>query len=133
VNVVETLLEHNADVNCTVKVDEVHLKLGASFNSNAEYGKTALHFAAENFRLEVVKILLKFGANIDSQGGYGRTALHIACKAGHEQIVMALLEHGSDINIMSKNFGTPLDFAMAGVRSFYDKVVGYDCQLHICK
>jgi hypothetical protein len=108
-----------------LKFKEVRPQLCAGFDSKAEYGRTALHFAAENGRLETFKILLKFGASIDSQDGYGRTALHIACKAGHEQIVEALLEHGSDINIMTKNNETPLDFAMAGVRSFCEKVNSY--------
>jgi ankyrin repeat protein len=120
VNVVEALLEYNADVNCTV--DEVCLKYGVSFDPNADYCVTPLHVAARKGHLEFFKILLKFGANIDSQDGDGRTPLHIACKAGHEQIVTALLEHSSDINIMSKNNKTPFDFAMAG-RDVIDRFV----------
>jgi len=107
--VVETLLEYNADVNSTTK-------------SNV----TPLHIAAQKGHLDIVKDLLKFGAIIDSQDEIGMTALHIASNAGHEQIVRALLEHGSDINIMRKDYETPLDFAMAGVRSFYKKVIIYD-------
>jgi len=109
VKVVEALLEHNADVNSTIKSDI-----------------TPLHIAAQKGHLEVVEVLLKFGADTGSQEEYGRTALHIACKEGHEQIVVALLEHGSDINITSKNNCTPLDFAMFGVRSFYNEVNSYD-------
>jgi len=109
VKVVEALLEHNADVNSTIK-----------------YDITPLHIAARKGHLEVVEVLLKFGANTSSQDEYGRTALHIASKEGHEQIVIALLKHGSDINITSKKNCTPLDFAVAGVRSFYNKVNSYD-------
>jgi hypothetical protein len=113
-------LEYNADVNSTVKTDS-----------------TPLHIAAQKGHLEVVEVLLKFGASIDSQDEFGRTALHIACNAGYEEIVEALLEHGSDINVMSKSNETPLDFAMAGVRSFYDEV-SYDfdfddfCERGVC-
>jgi ankyrin repeat protein len=104
VKVIEALLEHNADVNCTVKTD-----IGSEC-----YG-TPLHIAAQNGHLEIVKVLLKFGAIIDSQDECGRTALHLASRAGHEQIVTALLKHGSDINMLSKDSCTPLHSAMADI------------------
>jgi hypothetical protein len=63
---------------------------------------------------------------------HGRTALHIASRAGHEQIVVALLEYGSDINIVSKDNHTLLDYAMAGIRSFYDEVSSYDSDDDYC-
>jgi ankyrin repeat protein len=37
VNVIEALLEYNADVNCTLKVDEVCVRFCANFDSKAEY------------------------------------------------------------------------------------------------
>jgi ankyrin repeat protein len=138
VKVVEALLEHNADVNSKKKSDltplhiaalrdyleivEGLLKFGASIDSKEKHGRTPLHIAAQKGHLDMVKVLLKFGAIIDSQDVCGMTALHIACHAGYEQIVRALLEHGSDINIMSKNYQTPLDFALGLLRSFYKKV-----------
>jgi len=142
VKVIEALLEHNADVNSTIKSDitplhiaaqkgrteivQILLKFGASIDSKSKYGRTALHVASHKGHLEIVKGLLKVGACIDSQDEYGTTALHIACKEGQEHIVKALLEHGSDINIMNKNNYTPHDFAMAGVRSFYNSFRSYD-------
>ncbi|CAL1682579.1 unnamed protein product [Lasius platythorax] len=108
------------------KVVEVLLKCGAKVDSKAKSDITPLHIAAQKGHLEVVEVLLKFGAAIDSKNEYGRTALHIASKEGHAQIVTALLEHGSDINIISKSNHTPLDFAMAGISSFYNKVNSYD-------
>jgi len=126
VKVVEALLEHNADVNCTVKtdtpppyIDKFLLIFHASIRSKDKYDSTLLHIAAGKGHLEIVKGLLKFGAIIDSKDEYGRTALHIACIIGHKQIVIALLEHSSDINIVSKNNRTPFDFAVAGIYDVY--------------
>ena len=102
VKVVEALLQYNADVNSKSKTDI-----------------TPLHLAARNGHIEIVKLLLKFGASIDSKDNCGMTELHYACKEGQKHVVRALLEHGSDINIMTGNNQTPIDFAVAGIRSTY--------------
>ncbi|MEY2393614.1 hypothetical protein [Wolbachia endosymbiont of Tettigetta isshikii] len=41
------------------------------------------------------------------------------------EVVATLLEYGSDINITSRNNHTPLDHAMAGIRSFYSQLNNY--------
>jgi ankyrin repeat protein len=130
------------DIYVKGEIAKLLLSRGANVNAQTKNGITTLHAATQkvyvnvevlleykpdvNCTVKVDEVRLKLGANFDSKAEYGRTALHIACKAGHEQIVIALLEHGSDINIMSKNNETPLDFAMAGVRSFYKKGNSYD-------
>jgi ankyrin repeat protein len=111
--------------NDNLEIVKCLLKFGAIIDSQDKYGITPLQIAAHKGHLEIVKCLLKFGAIVDSQDEYGRTALHIASKAGHKEIVIAFLEHGSDINIMSKDNWTPLDFANAGIRSFYNRVNSY--------
>ena len=121
---------HNAADKGHLEVVKFLLKCGANIDSQDEYCRTALHAAAFKGHIEVVIVLLKNGARIDSEDAYGRTALHYSCKAGHKQIVMALLDHGFDINILSINNHTPLDYAVAGVRSFYNEVYNYDNHDH---
>jgi ankyrin repeat protein len=125
VKVVEALLEHNADVNRTVKKNDVtplhiaayvdHLDVEAILRfiagmDSKNDGKTALHFAAQG-HLDVVKILLKFSASIDSKYENGRTALHLAAERGHLGVVKILLKFGASIDSRHKYGSTPLHFA----------------------
>ncbi|WP_341817381.1 ankyrin repeat domain-containing protein [Wolbachia endosymbiont (group A) of Andrena carantonica] len=108
------------------EVVKVLLECGAKVGSKIKSDITPLHLAAQKGYQEIIETVLKFGADINSRDEYGRTALHIASKEGHEEVVTTLLEYGSDINITSRNNHTPLDSAMAGIRSFYSQLNNYD-------
>jgi ankyrin repeat protein len=107
------------------EVVKVLLECGAKVDSKIKSDITPLHLGAKKGYQEIIETILKFGANIDSRDDYGRTALHIASQEGHVEVVVTLLEYGSDINITSRNNHTPLDHAMAGIRSFHSQLNNY--------
>ena len=81
--IVESLLEHNADIN-------------AKDND----GMTALILAAWYGNKDIVEILLKNNAEINARGKDDSTALHVAALWRHKDIVEILLQHGADINAL---------------------------------
>ncbi|XP_046383814.1 ankyrin-3-like [Ischnura elegans] len=109
VNVIDTLLEYNADVN-----------------SVCNCGLTPLHIAVERGSEEIVMMLLKSCLVIDSKDKNGMTALHHACLEGYGGIVRALLYHGCDINITDVNNDTPLDCAEYALSAFWDDPDPFD-------
>jgi ankyrin repeat protein len=61
----------------------------------AEYGMTALHFAACSGQHETVELLLQFGANPEkTETRYRRTPLISAARYGVPSVVTILLDHG---------------------------------------
>ena len=87
-NVVELLLEHNADVN-------------ASDNG----GYTALINAAKYGYKETVELLLQYNSNVNSKTIYGETGLILAARYGYKDVVHLLLEHNADGNTMQNHDG----------------------------
>jgi ankyrin repeat protein len=64
-------------------------------NMPAEYGMTALHFAACKGREETVDLLLQFGADPEkTETRYRRTPLISAARFGRPGVVTTLLDHG---------------------------------------
>ncbi|TGZ53653.1 uncharacterized protein [Temnothorax longispinosus] len=118
------------------KVVKVLLKCGAKVDSKMKNDITPLHLGAKKGYRKIIETILKFGADINSRDEYGRTALHIASQEGHTEVVATLLEYGSDINITSRNNCTPLDYAMAGIESFYrqlnNRFYNYDSDDDYC-
>lgn len=84
--IVDTLLEYNADTNLrTIK-----------------HGSTALHTAAFHNQLDIIKLLLKYNADINAEDKYGKIAFHSACQAKNWDIVTFLLDAGSNIEKATK-------------------------------
>ena len=79
-NIVESLLEANADVNAAY-----------------DYGFTLLHFACDKGHIEVISLLLKANANVNAKNNYGFTPLYFACKKGHIEVVRLLLANGAQV------------------------------------
>ena len=52
---------------------ELLISLGANINEKDNYGKTALHYAAENNGKETAELLISHGININEKGNYGET------------------------------------------------------------
>ena len=74
-----------------------------------EFGRSALHQAAENGHKEIVEMLLAKGADINATDKYGSTALQYA--AGNMQMEifeMLLLAKGADVNASDENRLTAL-------------------------
>lgn len=90
--VVQTLLNHGAVVDCRAGSNQA----------------TALILAATNTSVEVVKCLLDAGAHVEVENGYGNTALHEACREGRVGIVKLLLEHKANARSINHKGSSPL-------------------------
>ncbi|KAI9767149.1 MAG: hypothetical protein M1839_004622 [Geoglossum umbratile] len=62
----------------------------------SEWGRTPLHWAAENGHEAVTWLLLERGSNVNARDNSRRTALHWAATNGHEAVVRQLLKKGAD-------------------------------------
>jgi len=83
IEIVETLLEHGAEVDKTDK----------------DKGITPLWIAAQEGHIEIVGTLLEHGAEVDkTDKDKGITPLWIAAQEGHIEIVGTLLEHGAKVD-----------------------------------
>ncbi|KAJ5754270.1 hypothetical protein N7533_003813 [Penicillium manginii] len=80
------------------------LKRGASINTTAEGGETALSQAAANGHKEIVLLLFAKGADLDLVNQQGETAFIQAAKNGHQEIVQILLSHAE--SVANGRFGT---------------------------
>lgn len=91
VGVIDLLLEHGADIECSTR-----------------YGWTALLFAVWNGYTNAVQALINRNATIDVRNVYGWTPLHAASIKGYEEIARLLLDHGADIEAETSYGWTPL-------------------------
>ena len=128
--VLSCLLENGADVNkgannnCTPlmiaskkgNVNNVAclIRHGADIDLQDEYGKTALHYAVENYHgsCEVLSCLLENGADVNKGANNNCTPLMIASKMSNVNNVALLIRHGADIDLQNKNGRTALHYAV---------------------
>jgi ankyrin repeat protein len=114
----------------TPLVSELMVTHHANINTQADNGKTPLHFAALNGHSTITKLLIQLGANINAQDQNDATPLHLAAKQGHWTAIELLIKFGANINAQDKYGKTPLDFAVFRVnpcfscqetKSFFDE------------
>ncbi|CAB3399571.1 unnamed protein product [Caenorhabditis bovis] len=74
-------------------------------------GRTALHYAMEQFNTEMASILLQGGANVDCVDFEGISACHIACRDGMIDHFNLLLYYHADVCAIDKSGKTPFDLA----------------------
>ncbi|XP_078375252.1 uncharacterized protein LOC144658662 isoform X2 [Oculina patagonica] len=128
--IVNTLLEHGADVNIgTSEYRWTPLHLAARFNGlstvdvllqggadpsiKSKKKSTPLHFAARRGNDEIVKVLLEHPkVHVDDKDNSGKTALHLACSEGHSKVCQLLLKFGADIEAVTADKMTPLHNAI---------------------
>ena len=79
-------------------------------NAKAEYGWTALHYAANK---EIAELLIAKGAEVNTKSDSESTPLHFAALNGRKEIVELLLANGADVNAKDGEGKTPLDWAYA--------------------
>ncbi|KAJ9401934.1 hypothetical protein DTO282F9_1224 [Paecilomyces variotii] len=127
--VVESLLDHGADVNAVRQtlgtplqaalegghfdVAEFLLFRGAEIDKHwAKYG-SCLQVFSERGHLETVRFLIDRNANIEDTGGDNGNALQVACDAGNIDIVRFLLDKGANVRAPGKSVGNALQAASA--------------------
>ncbi|KAF1971681.1 ankyrin, partial [Bimuria novae-zelandiae CBS 107.79] len=91
VDIVELMLHHKADVDCT----------------NAKK-RTPLFVAAESGSSEIVELLLRARASVNASDDEGCTPLHAAAAAGNASIVSCLLRAGGRVDSRNHKELTPL-------------------------
>jgi len=62
------------------------------------FGKTPLHYAAQNGHLSIVEYLVNQKADRDAKNIDGKTPLHLAANNGHLSVVEYLVNQKADIN-----------------------------------
>ncbi|KOS36610.1 hypothetical protein ACN38_g12632 [Penicillium nordicum] len=126
---VQTLLEHEADVNarggeygnalqaaCFRRHDkaiQMLLERGADVNAQGGTFGNALQAACSIGHDMTIQMLLERGADVNAQGGTFGNALQAACSIGHDMTIQMLLERGADVNAQGGNYGNALQAACA--------------------
>eukprot|EP00927_Polykrikos_kofoidii_P045623 TRINITY_DN3965_c0_g1_i4.p1 TRINITY_DN3965_c0_g1~~TRINITY_DN3965_c0_g1_i4.p1 ORF type:complete len:768 (-),score=135.08 TRINITY_DN3965_c0_g1_i4:45-2048(-) len=85
----------------------------AEVNSQALYGRTALHNAAGVGKRDCVELLLDAQAFVDRRTTGGLTALHIACQQGNLEVASLLLDRDADSCCEEDGGNVPLHLAAA--------------------
>lgn len=87
-------------------------------NKKDEFGKTALHHAAEKNNLPKVQQLLFWGADVNANDGGNATPLHIAAYKNigesHLKLAQLLLENSADVYAQECCGRTPIYYLMHG-------------------
>ncbi|KAH8980600.1 ankyrin repeat-containing domain protein [Lactarius hatsudake] len=127
VDVVQLLLEHNADVNCPdqasvtplhaastrgkLEISRLLVKRGANVNCRDDKGRTPLRSVSYHGHLDVAQLLIDSGADVDACDYRSWTPLHAASWQGRVNIVELLIQHGADVNKQDNYQVTPLYLA----------------------
>ncbi|VDP73916.1 unnamed protein product, partial [Echinostoma caproni] len=128
---VELLLDHNADANCSAGNGYTPLHIAAKHNhfdiatlllahesdhmqsGNAESrsGFTPLHLAAQEGHIDMVSLLLQHQANPNHQSKNGLAPLHLAAQENHVAVAQVLLDAGAQVSPVTRAGYTPLHTA----------------------
>lgn len=145
--VVELLLEHNAEVNalrndlmsplmCAASnghqyIVELLLDKGAKTNFVDADNSTVLHHAAISGQNNVIKSLIAKGVQIDCKNKDSHTPLHIAAHYGNLNAVLTLLEVGADVNSATDTGITPLHLsAVAGHQEVTEALIKWGANVN---
>ncbi|MCG8340363.1 MAG: ankyrin repeat domain-containing protein [Cytophagales bacterium] len=99
----------NASKNGDVENVRRAISKGVNVNETKDgYGKTALHWAAENGHRKVVELLLGNGAQVEVTDKASQTPLHLAVEKGHNEVVSLLLDRDAGMNAKNNHSQTSL-------------------------
>ncbi|KAK4008902.1 ankyrin-1 [Daphnia magna] len=80
-------------------------------NVSDSYGRTALHYAAEQGHADIIDVLLVAGSFVNAMDFEGMTPLYLASARGNTEAVQALVQHSANINLRATDKSTPLHSA----------------------
>lgn len=90
---------------------KVLMKHGDDIDAVDDYGRNALHYAANNFFLDVAEELIANNIDVNHKDVAGETPLHLACCRNHPEMVELLINNGAKVDAQSyerAGFKTPL-------------------------
>ena len=93
------------------------IRHGADIDLKDQHGKTALHYAVENYHgsCEVLSCLLENGADVNKGTDDNNcTLLMMASRKGQVNVVALLIKHGGNIDLQDKCGNTTLHHAVIG-------------------
>ncbi|XP_067625980.1 ankyrin-3-like [Eurosta solidaginis] len=108
IEIVDALLQHNADINASDEYGRTALYFTALSESDGFFGCLTNEDPDINIKGEIAKLLLSKGANVDAQTKNGVTTLHTATQKGYVKVVEALLKYNANVNCGVKRDITPL-------------------------
>ncbi|XP_033634101.1 protein fem-1 homolog B-like [Asterias rubens] len=112
-DVVQSLVQHKADVNHSTVSDS-----------------TPLRAACYDGKLDVVKCLVQNNANIHKPNKYGNTCIMIASYKGHYDVVTYLLANGGDVNAQANCGASAMHFtAECGRLEIVKLLVQHDAKM----
>ena len=126
--IVELLLENNADVNLICRGTSVTPLMGALHQKKTDALKLLLNAGANTNHIdangesplgrisvfefpEQINLLLDFKAKINFQDRKGNSALHLATERKNKKVIEILIKRGIKVNLKNKNGETAKDIA----------------------
>ena len=122
-------LIHTAAWNNQLEMTQYLITCGAKVNSQDDYGRTPLHFAASNPEgIKLIELLIDNGAKLDAIASrsftisgnkcLNGTPLHVAARLNYPDIAEALIIRGANINATYMRGKTPLHTAVWSKNNF---------------
>jgi Ankyrin repeats (3 copies) len=74
--------------------------IACDVNASDSYGRTALHYAAEQGHADLIEILLMTGSFVNSMDFEGMTPLYLASARGHMDAVTLLVRQSANVSFL---------------------------------
>ena len=110
----QVLQENRLDINAREKYGRTVNQIWEG--DQGQYGRTALHFAANQGHLKCIQFLLDRGVNIEERDGFNRTALILAAEENHAACIQLLLEKGASVVDATGRYDTEEDAKVTALR-----------------
>ena len=85
--------------------------IACDVNVSDSYGRTALHYAAEQGHASIIDILTMAGSFVNAMDFEGMTPLYLASVRGNTDAVLSLVKQSANVNLRATDKSTPLHSA----------------------